>query len=132
MNGGKIMNYKKIATITMAALLAISSSRPASAVTKNWRVYHAQGAPTNSGIFDSGQMMPKGGSVCEVKMTSYENLSKTTLYAYREGHKDARKYITAKENIVNVYVASNKAEKVIVHMATTSNKQTTAKGTFMR
>ena len=131
MNGGKIMNYKKIATITMAALLAISSSMPASAVTKNWRVYHAQGAPTNSGIFDSGQMMPKGGSVCEVKMTSYENLSKTTLYAYREGHKDARKY-TAKENIVNVYVASNKAEKVIVHMATTSNKQTTAKGTFMR
>ena len=77
-------------------------------------------------------MMPKGGSVCEVKMTSYENLSKTTLYAYREGHRDARKYITAKENIVNVYVASNRAEKVIVHMATTSNKQTTAKGTFMR
>ena len=35
MNGGKIMNYKKIATITMAALLAISSSMPASAVTKN-------------------------------------------------------------------------------------------------
>ena len=28
------MNYKKIATITMAALLAISSSMPASAVTK--------------------------------------------------------------------------------------------------
>ena len=67
------MNFKKIATITMAALLAISSSMPASAVTKNWRVYHAQGAPTNSGIFDSGQMMPKGGSVCEVKMTRYEN-----------------------------------------------------------
>ena len=40
------MNFKKIATITMAALLAISSSMPASAVTKNWRVYHAQGAPT--------------------------------------------------------------------------------------
>ena len=40
MNGGKIMNFKKIATITMAALLAISSSMPASAVTKNWRVYH--------------------------------------------------------------------------------------------
>ena len=71
MNGGKIMNFKKIATITMAALLAISSSMPASAVTKNWRVYHAQGAPTTSGIFDSGQLMPKGGSVCEVKMTSY-------------------------------------------------------------
>ena len=123
MNGGKIMNFKKIATITMAALLAISSSMPASAVTKNWRVYHAQGAPTTSGIFDSGQLMPKGGSVCEVKMTSYENLSKTTLYAYREGHKDARKYITAKEK---------KDEKVIVHMATTSSKQTTAKGTFMR
>ena len=64
------MNFKKIATITMAALLAISSSMPASAVTKNWRVYHAQGAPTTSGIFDSGQLMPKGGSVCEVKMTS--------------------------------------------------------------
>lgn len=28
------MNFKKIATITMAALLAISSSMPASAVTK--------------------------------------------------------------------------------------------------
>ena len=81
------MNFKKIATITMAALLAISSSMPASAVTKNWRVYHAQGAPTTSGIFDSGQLMPKGGSVCEVKMTGYENLSKTTLYAYRQGHK---------------------------------------------
>ena len=93
------MNFKKIATITMAALLAISSSMPASAVTKNWRVYHAQGAPTTSGIFDSGQLMPKGGSVCEVKMTGYENLSKTTLYAYRQGHKDARKYITAKEKI---------------------------------
>ena len=132
MNGGKIMNFKKIATITMAALLAISSSMPASAVTKNWRVYHAQGAPTTSGIFDSGQLMPKGGSVCEVKMTGYENLSKTTLYAYRQGHKDARKYITAKEKIVNIYVDPNKTEKVIVHMSTTSSKQTTAKGTFMR
>ena len=126
------MNFKKIASITMAALLAIAISMPASAVTKNWRVYHAQGAPTTSGIFDSGQLMPKGGSVCEVKMTSYENLSKTTLYAYREGHKDARKYITAKEKIVNVYVNAKKDEKVIVHMATTSSKQTTAKGTFMR
>lgn len=49
-----------------------------------------------------------------------------------QGHKDARKYITAKEKIVNIYVDPNKTEKVIVHMATTSSKQTTAKGTFMR
>ena len=33
------MNFKKIATITMAALLAISSSMPASAVTKKTGAY---------------------------------------------------------------------------------------------
>ena len=126
------MNYKKIATITMAALLAISSSMPASAVTKNWRVYHAQGAPTNSGIFDSGQMMPKGGSVCEVKMTSYENLSKTTLYAYREGHKDAQNILPQKKTLLMYMLLQTRLKKSSCTWQRLPTNRPLPKGTFMR
>ncbi len=126
------MNFKKIATITMAALLAISSSMPASAKTKDWHVYHNQGAPTKDGVYNVTRTMPKGGTVAEVKMTHYENISHTSICAYRLSNTSAKQYLTSSSQTVNLYVRPAYDEKIRIHMSTTSGLTTSATGTIIR
>ncbi len=125
-------NVKKVIASMILVSAFLVNSVQSQAVTKSWKVYHSQGAPSTAGVFKCTQNMPKGGTVVAVNMTSYSNLSNTTIKTYRKGHKDACKFLTPSKNQQVLYVVRNKDEKIVVSMSTTSGESTSAKGNFIR
>ena len=102
------------------------------ATTKSWKVYHDQGAPSNAGVSKCTQNMPKGGTVVAINMTSFSNLSNTTIKTYRSLYPNDSKGLTSSKREQVLYVLKNQAEDIVVSMSTTSAKSTSASGNFVR
>lgn len=83
-------------------------------------------------MFAKYQERIKGGTVALVKMTSYTNLTKTTIKTYRKGYKDACKYLNASKKEATFFVVKDQAETLVVSMSTTSGESTLAQGNFIR
>lgn len=126
----KIMRKIIVSMALISAFLA--NDVQSQAETKSWKVYHDQGAPSNAGVFLCEKSMSAGGTVALVKMTSYTNLTKTTIKTYRKGYKDACKYLNASKKEATLFVVKDQAETLVVSMSTTSGESTLAQGNFIR
>lgn len=125
-------NVKKVIASMVLVSAFLVNSVQSQATTKSWKVYHSQGAPSDAGVFKSARIMPAGGTVVAVNMTSYTNLSNTIIKTYRSKFPSDYKFLTATNKQQVLYVVKDKKEKVVVKMSTTSGKSTSASGNFIR
>lgn len=125
--------FKRSLAVVMALSIMVCGVLIVSAQSKSWSVYHSQGAPANTGVFNVTQTMKKGNSKVNVEMESYSFSDKTTkVWTYRASKPNDRKYLTTTTHSQKLTVDKDVAEKICVNMSTTSGKSVKASGEIWR
>ncbi len=120
-----------IVSLVMVSAFLVNGTQTLAA-TKMWKLYHNQGAPSNAGILECTRNMPAGGTAVAVTMTTYNNLSDTTIRTYKASDPTNRKYLTRSTPQQVLYVDAKKAANIVVTLSTSSAKNTSAEGMIVR